>query len=215
LKNIEKSKTDDIHAGFILALATLVACPVAIHAAVINGHTSTALLILLVAPVLLAFRSLKAGIFVLVTTTIFLLPVMAMEGIDRQLLYLLPVLINLTLAVLFGRTLLPGETPLITRFAILLSGRLEPGVPSYTRRVTWLWTLFLVLLALESILLALFAPLEVWSLFVNILNYLLAGLLFAGEYFFRIRYLNDLQHPGFSRFVHNLSRVAPRAFNKQ
>ena len=197
-------------------LAPLVACPVAIHAAIITGHTVTALLILLVAPVFLAFRSRSAGIFaVLITSAFVILLDMTMEDVDQQLLYLMPVLINFTLAVVFGRTLRPGETPLVTRFAILLNGRPEPRVVSYTRRVTRLWTLFFVLLALESLLLALFAPLEIWSLFVNILNYLLAGLLFAGEYFYRIRHLDDLEHTGFFRFVRNLSRVTPRAFNKQ
>jgi len=216
LKSIEKSKDVDSHAGFIFSLALLVACPVAIHAAIINGHTVTALLILLVAPVFLAFHSRTAGIFAALTiATIVILLVTAREDIGQQLLYLMPVLINFTLAVVFGRTLRPGETPLITRFAILLNGRPEPRVVSYTRRVTRLWTLFFVLLALESLLLALFAPLEIWSLFVNILNYLLAGLLFAGEYFYRIRHLDDLEHTGFSRFVHNLFRIAPRAFNKQ
>jgi len=216
LINIEKSKNDDNHAGFIFALAPLVAYPVAIHAAIINGHTLTALLMLLAAPVLLASRSRSAGMFaVLITAAFVILLAMAREDIDQQLLYLMPVLLNFTLAVIFGRTLLPGETPLITRFAILLSGRLEPRVVSYTRQVTRLWTLFFVLLALESLLLALFAPLEIWSLFVNVLNYLLAGLLFAGEYFFRIRHLDDVEHTGFFRFVRNLSRVTPRAFNKQ
>ena len=78
-----------------------------------------------------------------------------------------------------------------------------------------MWTLFFILLAFESLLLALFAPLEIWSLFANLLNYLLAGLLFTGEYFFRVQHLDDLEHPSFSRFVRNLSRVDPRVFNKQ
>ena len=199
-----------------MLLALLTAYPVVIHAAVINGYAVAALLMLLVVPVFLTSRSRARGLFaaLAVTAAVSLLAA-TLEGSEQLLLYLMPVLINAILAVIFARTLLPGETPLVTRFSILLRGKLEPQVVSYTRRVTQVWTLFFILLALESLLLALFAPLEIWSLFANILNYLLAGLLFAGEYFFRVHYLHDLEHPGFPRFVRNLSRVDRRVFNKQ
>ncbi len=171
---------------------------------------------LFVVPVFLTFRNRARGLIAaLAAAAAIALLAATFESSEQLLLYLTPVLINATLAVFFGRTLLPGETPIITRFSILLRGKLEPGVVRYTRRVTQVWTLFFILLALESLLLALFAPLEIWSLFANILNYLLAGLLFAGEYFFRVHHLRDLEHPGFTRFVRNLSRVDPRVFNKQ
>jgi uncharacterized membrane protein len=197
-------------------LVLLIACPFAIHTAIISGHIVVALLVLLAVPVLLICRSTAARLFagLAVTGTVVLLAA-AIENSEQFLLYLIPVLINAALAVFFGRTLLAGKTPLITQFSILLRGKLVPGALGYTRRVTQLWTLFFVLLALESLLLALFAPLEIWSLFSNILNYLFALLLFTGEYFFRVKYLADLEHPGFRQFVRNLSRVDPRAFNKQ
>ena len=199
-----------------MVIALLIIYPVAIHAAVINGHVVAALLMLLVAPVFLSSRSRAKGLLaVLAVTAAIALLAAAIENSEQLLLYLIPVLINTTLAVFFGRTLLPGETPLVTRLSILLRGRLEPRVAGYTRRVTQMWTLFFILLALESVLLALFAPLEIWSLFTNLLNYLLAGLLFTGEYFFRVRYLDDLEHPSFSGFVRSLSRVDPRVFGKQ
>ena len=198
-----------------MLLALLAACPFAIHSAILSGHASTALLILLAPLVLLTCRSPAGRLFagVAVAATVALLAA-AVDDSEQFLLYLIPVLINSVLAVLFGRTLLPGKTPVITRFSVLLRGKLEPLALGYTRRITQLWTLFFLLLALESLLLALFAPLQIWSLFVNILNYLFAALLFTGEYFFRIHYLADLEHPGFLQFVGNLSRVNPRAFNK-
>lgn len=198
-----------------MVFALLIAYPVAIHATIINGYTAAALLMLLVAPVFLTSRSLTARLFtaLAVAATVALLAAMIKNG-EQLLLYLIPVLINASLAVFFGRSLLPGKTPLITRFSILLRGKLEPRVVSYTRRVTQLWTLFFIMLALESLLLALFAPLEIWSLFTNLLNYLLAGLLFTGEYFFRVHHLHDLEHASFPSFVRNLSRVDPRVINK-
>jgi len=196
-------------------LALLITYPFAIHTAILRGHTVVALLILLALPVLLTCRStagrLIAGLAV--SATVILLAA-GIDDCERFLLYLIPILINSVLAGIFGRTLLAGKTPLITRFSILLRGKVEPGVPAYTRRVTQLWTLFFVLLALESLLLALFASIETWSLFTNILNYLFAVLLFTGEYFFRIHYLHDLEHPGFRQFVRRLSRVDPRAVSK-
>ena len=73
-------------------------------------------------------------------------------------MYLPPVLVNLALMALFGKTLLSGATPLVSRVASLWRGTLDPVVSRYTRRVTIAWTVFFALMALESIGLALFAP---------------------------------------------------------
>jgi uncharacterized membrane protein len=180
LTSKEKSKPAGIQPRAVLVFALLITYPVAIHAAVINDHVVAALLMLLVAPVFLSSRSRAGGLFaVLAIATAITLLAAAFENSEQLLLYLITILINTTLAVFFGRTLLFGETPLITRFSILLRGKLEPRVAGYTRRVTQMWTLFFILLTLESVLLSLFAPLEIWSLFTNLLNYLLAGLLFT------------------------------------
>ena len=214
--NKEKSKSAGVCPKTVLVFALIIAYPVAIHATIINGYAVAALLMLLAVPVFLTSRNLTGRRFtaLAVAATVALLAATIKNG-EQLLLYLMPILINASLAIFFGRTLLPGETPLITRFSILLRGKLELRVVSYTRRITQLWTLFFILLALESLLLALFAPLEIWSLFTNLLNYLLAGLLFAGEYFFRVHHLHDLEHSSFPSFVRNLSRVDPRVINKQ
>jgi uncharacterized membrane protein len=216
LKRIERNKVAVVRAATIGLLALLVACPFAIHTAIISGHSVAALLMLLAPAVLLTCRSPAGRLLAsLAGAAVVVLLAAAIEGSGQFLLYLMPVLINTTLAILFGRTLLPGRTPIITRFSILLRGKLEPRVLGYTRRVTQLWTLFFLILALVSLLLALLAPLHIWSLFANILNYLFVLLLFVGEYLFRIHYLADLEHPGFRQFVSNLFRVNPRAFNEQ
>ena len=66
-------------------------------------------------------------------------------------MYLPPVLVMLAMMVLFGKTLLPGATPLVSRVASLWRGSLDPVVARYTRRVTVAWTAFFALMALESI----------------------------------------------------------------
>ena len=115
-------------------------------------------------------------------------------------MYLPPVLVNLALAVLFGKTLLPGATTLVARVASLWRGVLDPVVARYTRRVTMAWAAFFVLMALESIGLALFAPLHVWSLFTNFLNYVFVLLFFVIEYQLRLHCLPSHEHLSFRAF---------------
>ena len=100
-------------------------------------------------------------------------------------LFLPPVLISATLLWLFARTLRSGREALITRFARTVFKEQDPQVLRYTRRVTQLWSLFFIAMLMETILLALFAPLEIWSLFANILNYLFIALLFLLEFGYR------------------------------
>lgn len=120
------------------------------------------------------------------------------EAVD--LMYVPPVLINVALLILFGRTLLPGTTPLIARMAMLWRGDLDAEVARYTRRVTAAWAVFFAVMALESIALALFAPLHVWSLFTNCLNYLLVLFFFVVEYQLRFYFLPAHEHLSFRDF---------------
>lgn len=112
-------------------------------------------------------------------------------------LFLPPVLISLSLLVLFGRTLLPGCEPLITVIARLeQGGELPPELVSYTRNLTWIWTGFVAAMMLEAVLLAAYASLELWSLVTNILNYVFIVTLFVGEYIYRtVRFPNYHYQP--------------------
>lgn len=196
-------------AGVLLLPWILLACFVSIHFAITGGHVLTALIIMLVPLVLLVGRNPATRIAVLAAAGCLIL-LAARYSADNGLsvLYAPPILVNAGLALLFGHSLLRGNTPLVTRYSILLRGKLEPDVVSYTRNVTRLWTLFFSAMTLETLLLALFAPLEVWSLFANILNYVFTALLFAAEYLFRIRHLSHLEHPGFIRFVTSIFRLS-------
>src|SRR5690349_4809304 len=94
---------------------------------------------------------------------------------------------------LFGRTLLGGREPLITRVARRLHGSLPPQIERYTGNVTIAWCVFFVLQLIVSAMLLAFSTLEAWSLFVNILNAPLIVLMFAVEYGYRITRFPD--HP--------------------
>jgi uncharacterized membrane protein len=141
------------------------------------------------------------------------------------LLFLPPILFNGLVAWVFGRTLRPGAMPLIERLARTLHGPEDPlteEMIAYARKVTVVWTLLLTALAFVNLALAAFAepgglllaagfhpvvtvPLSVWSLFANVLNYLLVGAVFLVEYFMRLRRFPQQPHASFVEF---LRRVA-------
>ena len=121
-------------------------------------------------------------------------------------LFLPPIAINLSLLIIFGRTLLPGHEPLISRLSRVLRGSLPDQLGVYTRRLTWLWTGVFAGLLLESVLLTVYAPLEVWSLFTNILNYLLLAVLFLGEYVYRVLRFRKYSHASPLQIVLRLAR---------
>lgn len=97
------------------------------------------------------------------------------------MLFLPPVAANLAVALFFGRTLLPGSIPLVTRIALSLHPERSPRVLRYTRHVTWAWMWFCLGMAALSAVLAASAPLKIWSFFSNFLDYLLLGGFFLCE----------------------------------
>lgn len=199
----------------ILLLVLLIAYPVSIHIAIINGYTITALLILLSAFILLSSNKWSARLLLGFVSAGVVIVLSSVIDIHSQfILYLMPLLINAGLALYFGQSLLPDKTPIITQYAIYFRGELDPKAVIYTRRVTKVWVLFFIFLAVESLLLALFASIEIWSLFVNILNYLFIALLFAGEYYIRIHYLDDRGHLSFPRFLYKLTQIKISELNK-
>jgi uncharacterized membrane protein len=100
------------------------------------------------------------------------------------------------LAAGFGNSLRPGNTALCTRFADRLHGPLTPAELRYTRQVTAAWAIFFVALATIVLVLYLFAPMNVWSLFVNFVALPLIALMFVAEYTVRGRLLPTTERRG-------------------
>ncbi len=96
----------------------------------------------------------------------------------------------------FARSLLPGRVPLCTRLADKIHGPLSALELRYTRAVTIAWVVFFVLSIAVTALLFAFAPLRIWSLFVNFLSLPLIPLMFAAEYAVRRRVLPKGQTSG-------------------
>ncbi len=103
----------------------------------------------------------------------------------RFALYLPPILILSFFIINFAKSLLPGQEALLTKLARVVFKDDGPEAAIYTRKVTLLWTCFLSVLLIQTIALSFFAPIEVWSLFTNVLNYLFMALLFILEYIYR------------------------------
>jgi len=135
-------------------------------------------------------------------------------GSAVDLIFVPPVLVNIALMTLFGRSLLPGATPLVARVASLFRGTLDREVAQYTRRVTIAWTIFFALMVMESVALALFAPLHVWSLFTNFVNYVLILLFFVIEHRLRLRCLPRHEHLSFRAFCHLVASTDLRSLTR-
>jgi len=110
-------------------------------------------------------------------------------------LYPVPYLaVYLGLLWLFGRTLRAGQQALITRLATHVHGEISVPMARYTRRVTLAWCVFFAAMALVSLLLFLFEPLPVWSVFNSLLNLPLVVIMYLGEYAWRTWRYPDFPH---------------------
>lgn len=97
----------------------------------------------------------------------------------------------LSLLATFALTLRRGRTPLITGMAYRMQGTLSNEMIRYTRSVTIAWSIFFAAQLLTSVSLFCFAPLTVWSVFVNLLDIPLVVTMFAVEYAVRLCVLRN------------------------
>lgn len=137
---------------------------------------------------------LRLALLITTTMTILGLAWVNRFGLTSAIIFGLPHLVtNLFLLWLFARTLKDGREPLITSIARRVHGSLKPDIEIYTRRITFVWSLFFVLQVVVSLGLYIFASLEAWSMFINILNVPLIILMFLCEYSYRILRYRDHQ----------------------
>lgn len=89
------------------------------------------------------------------------------------------------LLAVFLASLAPGREAVATMLARGARGHLPAEIVRYTRRVTWAWCWFFAAQLVVSVLLLRFAPLDVWSWFINLCNLPLVGVMFGAEYAYR------------------------------
>lgn len=124
--------------------------------------------------------------------------------------YALSLLVYAALCLLFGRTLLPGRTPLISRLAKRFHGRLSTQSVAYTRAVTIAWTLLFAAMLLETLVLATLALPPTWSLLVTLINIGLIITLFLAEFRLRRWFVTDVDHPPLLELIRFLKRTGLR-----
>ncbi len=214
MSNTEANSAVPLRRVILTAIALLV-LPLATHLGVVYREPLIALggITVFLLPMVLA--NLRNGRYLPLVVAVGTIASLGWLFGALSLLYAVPVAINLSLCALFSSTLMPGNTPLITAYVELQYDSVTPEMRRYTRRVTVVWSGFFAIMALQSLLLALFAPVQVWSLFTNCLNYLFVLALFAAEYHIRRRVLRNRRHPGFMRFLGNLLRTDFRRLRKQ
>ena len=99
---------------------------------------------------------------------------------------LVPIIIQLSLMLFFGKTLLKGKGPsLVERFASIDFPYVPPVLSRYCRHLTIIWTCFFAFNIVVCIGLALFSPVEWWAIFTGVLIFVFTGALMIAEYIWR------------------------------
>lgn len=194
----------------------LLSYPAVVHFALVLDQVFVASAVLLVvstccivAALANAFgtRGSRNGVL-LIFGGIAVLSLLNLTSNTRYGFYFPPVIFNLVMLAIFANTLLPGREPLITMLHRQAVNKIiDSTIAAYTRRLTWIWACLFAAMALESVVLAIIAPLSVWSLFTNFLNYVFVVALLVGEYFYRIVRYRNHTHPPLVQFLLNLARA--------
>jgi uncharacterized membrane protein len=116
-----------------------------------------------------------------------------------------------SLLLTFALTLRPGHEPFITAMARKLHGEIPRELAIYTRHVTLAWCIFFATQLTISITLFCFAPLVVWSSFVNIFDIPLVVAMFSAEYMCRLRCLRNPPRHSFAVILNMISDSAGQA----
>ncbi len=103
---------------------------------------------------------------------------------DPLYVLLNPVIINLSLLILFSHTLYKPPS-MIERFARLQTPELPVEAIRYTRTVTKVWCVFFIFNLTASAYTSVYSSMEVWTLYNGFIAYILMGLIFAIEYIVR------------------------------
>ncbi|HBS23098.1 MULTISPECIES: hypothetical protein [Thalassospira] len=109
--------------------------------------------------------------------------IVAAGGLASELLAIrfYPVIVSLTMGAVFTVTLFT-DRPMVERLARLRMPDLDDYSIAYTRKLTKVWIGFFAVNAMIATWTALYASMEIWTLYNGFLSYLLIGILFIGEW---------------------------------
>ncbi|MCW8900885.1 MAG: hypothetical protein OQK95_09470 [Gammaproteobacteria bacterium] len=133
----------------------------------------------------------------------------------EYLVYFPPILILMSLFILFIQSLAKGQTPIITRYAIMFNDKLEDKHMRYNRSLTKIWALFFLFMAITSIVLAVFFSIESWSLFTHLISYMLIASLFIVEFIYRKYHFAGEIKVGFFEFMKKIIKIRPTSLQQK
>lgn len=177
-----------------LKIGGRVTCVLALHVAIVLNHPEfapamVALGVALILSAAIVWRDSRCEIFILSTLVVIFsaMAYLALRGdmFAARSVVIPPILINAGLAYVFGRTLFSGRDPLISHFSRLSRGTNPEPLVSYTRTVTWIWTIYFVVFSIIALYSGVYMPVKSWTWLVNIGGPGSAIVLFLGEHAFR------------------------------
>jgi uncharacterized membrane protein len=204
--------------GKIVGIALIVIAPVVIHVAITTSTWTQLIVIIPIAQMTIlgaiaVFRDparIKwlGPIAVIAALVIFCaersgLSLTALPGLPHAMAYS-------ALLLGFGYTLLPGHEAVLTRAVNAVRGPLPAEMVVHTRRVTLAWCCFFAAQLVGSMALYVFAPLEIWSFFINVLNLPLVVLMFVAEGLYRFFRFRDFPMDRFSDIIRVVAKTTEK-----
>lgn len=200
----------------IIGIVGLALTPLAIHLAIVTSNRTPVVVVISGIPLAIlgiatAFRHPKrikwlvipgaALVLALVWAQQSYLSLAAVTGIPHAIAYS-------ALLFAFGRSLLYCREPILTKIVIAVRGPLPSKLIAHTRRMTWAWCHFFAGQLIVSTALFVWAPIEAWSFFVNVLNLPLILIMIGGECGYRLVRFRD--HDSVSDFLRVVAMTTKR-----
>lgn len=194
-----------------LIVLILLSYPVVVHLSIYLGNTVwavyyLAMLFALPLPYYL-IQKRRLNWLVIISTIYSILIFLLASNQPEILLFAQPIIINSILFLLVVSTLFGNSVPLICRLTLLIRPDAPDEVLQYSRWVTWAWALFFLTLAIVSWVLSVYASIETWSWFTNVLAYILVGAMFVAEFLIRRVLMRNYIDRSFIQFIRDLRQV--------
>lgn len=173
----------------ILSALFLVASPFVLywclthHSVEIAAYTLLGWVLLRTIPVVLAASSAQRKAALQLPAIALAFTLFGLISKNPTWLLVLPSATQATFGLAFFRSL--SSTPLIEHFARMVKPNLDEGEIQHCRTWTRIWGVYVIVLAAIGLCLAEWASLEVWTIYVGVVSYVLVGVLFAVEHVVR------------------------------
>jgi uncharacterized membrane protein len=102
--------------------------------------------------------------------------------------YFYPVMVNIVLLAVFISSLFSSQT-IVEKIARLRDSDFSEREIPYARKVTLAWSLFFVINGCVAFITVMLEDKFYWSIYNGAISYVLMGLMFAGEFYCRKRYI--------------------------